>query len=208
MTFYVVRRVFIKRNFRFLLSIRRGFHEDIEYRTKVENLLRRRFFFDNSFSIYGGLNGAYDYGPMGCAIKSNLLDEWRRFFVLEENMYQVDCSTLTPIQVMAASGHLARFTDMMVKDAITSDCYRVDHLIKDHLEKNLSNKNLDHTKKIEIESCLRNLDTMSSDEIKATISKYNIKAPITDNNLTEPTSFNLMFSTLIGPSGNIKGYFP
>ena len=43
-----------------------------------------------------GVQGLYDFGPMGCAIKANLLSLWRQFFVLEEQMLEVECSMLTP----------------------------------------------------------------------------------------------------------------
>lgn len=42
--------------------------------------------------------------------------------------------------------------------------------------------------------------------MRDTIRKYNMKAPLTGNDLTDPVGFNLMFSTSIGPAGNIKGY--
>ena len=38
-------------------------------RVKMEDLLKRRFFYDQSFAIYGGVSGQFDFGPMGCAIK-------------------------------------------------------------------------------------------------------------------------------------------
>lgn len=69
-------------------------------RAKMEDLLKRRFFYDQSFAIYGGITGQYDFGPMGCALKSNILNLWRQFFVLEEQMLEVDCSILTPEQVL------------------------------------------------------------------------------------------------------------
>jgi glycyl-tRNA synthetase len=65
-------------------------------RFEMENLLKRRFFYDQSFSIYGSVNGLYDYGPVGCAIKANILALWRRHFILEERMLEIDCSMLTP----------------------------------------------------------------------------------------------------------------
>ena len=55
-------------------------------RSKMEDLLKRRFFYDQSFAIYGGVSGQYDFGPMGCAIKANILSLWRSFFVLEEQV--------------------------------------------------------------------------------------------------------------------------
>lgn len=69
-------------------------------RAKMEDLLKRRFFYDQSFAIYGGITGQFDFGPMGCAFKSNLLQNWRQFFVLEEQMLEVDCSILTPEPVL------------------------------------------------------------------------------------------------------------
>lgn len=69
-------------------------------RAKMEDLLKRRFFYDQSFAIYGGITGQYDFGPMGCALKANMLNAWRQFFVLEEQMLEVDCSILTPEPVL------------------------------------------------------------------------------------------------------------
>ena len=65
-------------------------------RSKLEDLLKQRFFYDQAFSIYQGVAGLYDYGPMGCAMKANLLTAWRHFFVLEEQMLEVDSCMLTP----------------------------------------------------------------------------------------------------------------
>ena len=69
-------------------------------RARMEDLLKRRFFFDNSFAIYGGITGQFDFGPMGCAMKANMLNAWRNFFILEEQMLEVDCSILTPEPVL------------------------------------------------------------------------------------------------------------
>lgn len=101
----------------------------------MEDLLKRRFFYDQSFAIYGGVAGQFDLGPMGCALKANLLNEWRRSFILAEQMLEVDCSILTPEPVLKASGHVDRFADVMVKDSLSGEYFRLDHLIKAHLEK-------------------------------------------------------------------------
>ena len=47
-----------------------------------------------------GVTGLYDFGPMGCAIKANLLSVWRKFFILEEQMLEVDTSCITPEPVL------------------------------------------------------------------------------------------------------------
>lgn len=175
-------------------------------RAKMEDLLKRRFFYDQSFAIYGGITGQYDFGPMGCALKSNMLNAWRQFFVLEEQMLEVDCSILTPEPVLKASGHVDRFADLMTKDVKTGECFRLDHLIKAHLEKLSSDKKATPELKAECEDIVIKLDGMNKDEMGAIMKKFNMKSPITQNELSEPMEFNLMFGTQIGPSGLIKGF--
>lgn len=48
------------------------------FRQTVVNTLERRLFFIPSFKIYRGVAGLYDYGPPGCAVKSNVLAFWRQ----------------------------------------------------------------------------------------------------------------------------------
>ena len=67
--------------------------------------MERKLFTIPSFKIYGGIAGLIDFGPAG-----------------------------TPEKVLKASGHVDRFTDFMVRDVVTQDCYRADHLMKDALE--------------------------------------------------------------------------
>jgi glycyl-tRNA synthetase (class II) len=98
------------------------------------NALERRLFYIPSFKIYGSVAGFYDYGPPGCAIKQNVTQAWRNHFILEENMLEVECPAVTPEIVLKASGHVERFTDFMVTDVKTGDCYRADHLLENHLE--------------------------------------------------------------------------
>lgn len=175
-------------------------------RARMEDLLKRRFFLDQSFAIYGGITGQYDFGPMGCALKTNLINAWRSFFVLEEQMLEVDCSILTPEPVLKASGHVERFADLMVKDVKTGECFRLDHLIKAFLEKMICDKKTDEDLREDCRNNIVKLDGMTKDEMAAIMKKCNIKSPVSGNDLTEPIEFNLMFGTQIGPSGLIKGY--
>lgn len=99
--------------------------------------MRRRFIFDQSYEIYGGAGGLYDLGPVGCAIKANLLQLWRKFFILEDQMLEIDCPALTIEPVFKASGHTDRFRDYLVKDVKTNENFRVDHLIKSHLQEHV-----------------------------------------------------------------------
>ena len=172
-------------------------------RTKMEDTLKRRFFYDQSFAIYGGVTGQFDFGPMGCALKSNLLQAWRSHFVLEEQMLEVDCTVLTPEVVLDASGHAARFADLMVKDTGNGECFRLDHLIKAALEKVCADKKCSKETKAECEDIgmtvnethnqdkchflsVVKLDGMTKDEMAAVLKKFDIKSPLTNNALTEP----------------------
>lgn len=175
-------------------------------RTKMEDTLKRRFFYDQSFAIYGGVTGQYDFGPMGCAMKQNLLSAWRSHFVLEEQMLEVDCTVLTPEQVLAASGHVERFADLMVKDLKNGECFRLDHLIKASLEKVCADKKCTAETRSECEDIVVRLDGATMEEQAAVMKKFDIRSPVTNNELSEPIEFNLMFQTHIGPSGAIKGF--
>ncbi|KAJ4974926.1 hypothetical protein NE237_008100 [Protea cynaroides] len=177
------------------------------FRQAVGNTLERRLFYIPSFKIYRGVAGLYDYGPPGCAVKANVLAFWRQHFVLEENMLEVDCPCVTPEVVLKASGHVDKFTDLMVKDEKTGTCYRADHLLKDFckdkLEKDLS---MDAEKAAELKNILAVLDEFSAEELGAKIKEYGITAPDNKNPLSDPFPFNLMFQTSIGPSGLISGF--
>ncbi|XP_023004194.1 glycine--tRNA ligase, mitochondrial 1-like [Cucurbita maxima] len=177
------------------------------FRQAVNNTLERRLFYIPSFKIYRGVAGLYDYGPPGCAVKSNVLAFWRQHFVLEENMLEVDCPCVTPEAVLKASGHVDKFTDLMVKDEKTGTCYRADHLLKDFcnekLQKDLS---ISSEKAAEFKHVLAIMDDLSAEQLGAKIKEYGIVAPDTKNPLSDPYPFNLMFQTSIGPSGLLPGY--
>lgn len=180
--------------------------EELFDRAKMEDLIKRRFFYDQSFAIYGGITGQYDFGPMGCALKSNMIQLWRKYFILQEQMLEVDCSILTPEPVLKTSGHVERFADLMTKDVKSGECFRLDHLIKAHLEKIKSEKNSKAELKAEIEDILVKLDGMTADEMSAIMKRFKMTSPISGNELTPPIEFNLMFNTQIGPSGLVKGF--
>ncbi|VUZ51915.1 unnamed protein product, partial [Hymenolepis diminuta] len=175
-------------------------------RSKLEDLLKQKFVYDQSFSIYGGIQGLYDYGPIGCSIKANILSAWRQFFVLEEQLLEVDCSMLTPEPVLKASGHVERFTDYMVRDAITGECFRADHLVEGALEAKRALKGTSETEKKEIDKYLAQIDNYGAEELDELIKKYDVKSPTTKNDVTGSQKFNLMFSTSIGPTGQVQGF--
>lgn len=114
-------------------------------RLRFEGLLKRRFFFTESFEIYrtsatslADNRGLYDYGPPGCALQTNIVNEWRNHFVIEENMMELDCTVITPEAVLKTSGHVDRFADWMCKDPVKGEYLRADHLIEGVLQTRLS----------------------------------------------------------------------
>ena len=87
-------------------------------RPDLDDLIKRRFFYRQAFEIYGGVAGFYTYGPPGAAVKQNLIDLWRKHFVIEENLLEVDDCNIMPYDVLATSGHVERFNDFIVKDSL------------------------------------------------------------------------------------------
>lgn len=113
-------------------------------RADFESLLKRRFFFTEAFEIYrqagfkGDNRGLYDYGPPGSALTTNIVDQWRKHFVIEENMLELDCTVLTPEPVLKTSGHVDKFADWMCKDPVKGEYLRADHLVEGVLEARLA----------------------------------------------------------------------
>ncbi|XP_063780392.1 glycine--tRNA ligase [Pseudophryne corroboree] len=180
--------------------------DDVVDRAKMEDTLKRRFFYDQAFAIYGGVSGLYDFGPVGCALKNNIIQTWRQHFIQEEQILEIDCTMLTPEPVLKTSGHVDKFADFMVKDVKNGECFRADHLLKAHLQKLMSDKKCTAERKAEMENVLTQMDNYGQQDLADLFVKYNVKSPITLNDLSPPVSFNLMFKTSIGPGGNMTGY--
>jgi glycyl-tRNA synthetase len=172
-------------------------------RARLEELLKKRFFYAPAFSIYGGVAGLYDYGPPGCALQANMLALWRSHFVLEENMLELDTAILTPHDVLKASGHVDRFTDFMVKDTKTGDFYRADHILEDRLEKRI--KDASESERKELEIILAQLDDYKEPQLQELMDRFQVLSD-TGNELTPVIRFNLMFGASIGPTGYIRGF--
>ncbi|KAK4685714.1 glycyl-tRNA synthetase, partial [Tremellales sp. Uapishka_1] len=103
----------------------------------LDATLSRRFFFAPAFEIYGGVAGLYDYGPPGSALQANILDAWRKHFIIEEDMLELDTTIMTLAEVLKTSGHVDKFADWMCKDLQTGEIFRSDHLVEAVLEARL-----------------------------------------------------------------------
>ncbi len=190
---------------------------------EIVALCRRRGFIFQSSEIYGGINGFWDYGPLGTELKRNLKTAWWEDMVKKElpgpdgqsvDMVGLDCTIIMHPKVWVASGHAAGFNDPMVDCRESKSRYRADHLAvigekgdkqgsiyayiagDDESLKN-ARKKLDKDKK----------RTLTDDQIDhcafTALSKEEIAITIgpdvkTRGTLTEPRQFNLMFETYVG----------
>ena len=66
----------------------------------LADLTKRRFFYRQAFDIYGGTAGLYTYGPPGCALKNNICAQWRKHFIIEDNMMELEDPAVTPYRVL------------------------------------------------------------------------------------------------------------
>ena len=144
---------------------------------KLVSLCKRKGFIFQSSEIYGGLNGCWDYGPLGVELLRNIKDAWWTAMTYREDIEGVDASILMHPRVWEASGHVDGFTDPMVEDKKTNERFRLDHILEEN--------GIDVT-------------GLGSDEMTALLREREIKSP-KGNELSDPRQFNLMFKTFVGP---------
>ena len=96
---------------------------------KIVSLCKRRGFVFQSSEIYGGLNGCWDYGPLGVELKRNLKEFWWRRMTRErDDVVGLDGSILMNREVWKASGHVETFSDPMVDCRQCKSRLRADQL--------------------------------------------------------------------------------
>lgn len=144
---------------------------------EIVSLAKRRGFIYQGSEVYGGLSGTWDYGPLGVALKRNIMQLWWRMFVDErDDMYGVDAAILMNQKVWQASGHVDTFVDPLVEDTVNHRRYRTDHILKDNGV---------------------NPDGMTIEQMDAAIAEKGIKSP-DGNPLSGSRTFNMMFKTHVG----------
>ena len=104
---------------------------------KLVSLCKRRGFIFQSSEIYGGINGFWDYGPLGVELKNNLRDFWWESMVRnppagpdgdELQIVGLDCSIISHPRVWEASGHVGGFSDPMQTCRTCKKLFRADHV--------------------------------------------------------------------------------
>ncbi|HST31874.1 MAG TPA: glycine--tRNA ligase [Chthoniobacterales bacterium] len=103
---------------------------DSQRMEKIVSLCKRRGFIFQSSEIYGGLNGLWDYGPLGVELKRNLKNYWWRVMVHErDDVVGMDGSILMNRAIWKASGHEDTFTDPMIDCRTCKARLRADQVI-------------------------------------------------------------------------------
>lgn len=171
---------------------------------KIVSLSKRRGFIFQSSEIYGGLNGAWDYGPLGVELLRNIKDEWWKEMTYRRNIEGLDASILMHPRVWEASGHVENFTDPMVDCRQCKMRYRLDILFEELSIK----KQKDALREIDparfqgqqkddfIQAEFKKISDANSSNVLAVLA-----CPNCGNKgvFTEARKFNLMFKTYVGP---------
>ncbi len=96
---------------------------------KIVSLCKRRGFIFQSSELYGGLNGFWDYGPLGAELKRNIKDYWWRSMTqMREDVVGLEASIIMHPRIWQASGHTETFGDLMVDCLLTRKRFRADQI--------------------------------------------------------------------------------
>ncbi|MCC7439099.1 MAG: glycine--tRNA ligase [Armatimonadetes bacterium] len=162
----------------------------------IVSLAKRRGFIFQSSEIYGGLNGCWDYGPLGVELLRNIKESWWRAMTYRDDIEGIDAAILMHPRVWEASGHVQSFSDPMIDNKISKKRYRADHLIEGEIEKLRKKGRTDQADALEAK-----LNAAADPaEFYQIIIDHQIQDPETGQaEWTEVRQFNLMFKTYIGP---------
>ena len=144
---------------------------------KIVSLCKRRGFIFQSSEIYGGINGFWDYGPLGAELKRNVKELWWNSMMRErEDVAGLEATIIMSPAIWKASGHVDTFSDPMCDCKKCKKRFRADQLCED--------QGLTLTKDANGKFALPAGTKCTSCE---------------STELTEPRPFNLMFKTYVGP---------
>ena len=197
--------------------------EPVKDMKEIVALCKRRGFIFAASDIYGGINGFWDYGPLGVELKNNLRDLWWKNMVLcppigpdgnPVEIVGVDSAIIQNPKAWEASGHVGGFSDPMVDCRETKLRYRADHLtaylwkkgdaanpVYVALQEGMEDEDkIKRLKKLGFSQTLAEYDTIPLTDEKITSNLDKVYGPDAKEigTLTPPKQFNLMFHTFIG----------
>ena len=155
---------------------------------KIISLCKRRGFVYQASEIYGGMAGAWDYGPLGVEFKRNIQNEWWHYMTqLHDDVVGLDSAIFQHHTTWEASGHVGHFSDPMIDCTECKSRFRADTIIEEYFDK--SGKEPE-----------KPVDVWTHQEMHDFIDA-NIKCPTCGNEhkWTDVREFNLMFKTYQGP---------
>jgi len=161
---------------------------------KIVSLAKRRGFVFQSSEIYGGLNGCWDYGPLGVELLRNIKEEWWKVMTYRDNIEGLDASILMHPRVWEASGHVENFTDPMVDCKQCKSRFRLD-ILGEMIQEKKKKKILES---LQLDG---DFDKLLEDGEKSSLLLAEINCPQCGNKgtFTAARNFNLMFKTFVGP---------
>ena len=98
---------------------------------RLSAMLKRRGIVLPAFEIYGGVSGLIDYGPVGASIRRRVIQNWIEHWTINGDIVEIDSPTITPENVLVASGHVGEFNDLMTQCENCSSAFRADQLIEE-----------------------------------------------------------------------------
>ncbi len=153
------------------------------------SLCKRRGFIFQSSEIYGGLNGFWDYGPLGVELRRRVVDLWwSRLVVQRHDVVGFDASIIMHPRVWQASGHVESFYDMMVDCKECKRRFRLDHLVQGAVDS----------------GDLGKIFPGHEGDLPPTDGSIPSRCPVCDGELTPPRQFGLMFETRVGAAEDSK----
>jgi len=153
----------------------------------LEAMAKRRGFFWPAGQIYSPVAGFWNYGPLGARVFNALIDAWRKWWIYDEDAYEIVTTNILPEIVWEASGHKEGFNDKQTMCVKCHMRWRADHLLEEKLK-------------------IKGLEGKSPEELTELIRKNNIKCPECGGKLSDVFVFNLMFKINVGPTGETPCY--
>lgn len=177
----------------------------------LSSLCKRRGFIFQTSEIYGGINGFWDYGPLGVEMKRNIKEAWWKSMTqMREDIVGLDSSIIMHPRVWEASGHVGNFKDPMLDCRETKGRYRADQIfvLKHKTDKDALMFAFHEGAPAPAEKKVKKIakgnaeDYASVELLEIPLEDYDkLVGPDTNEpgTLTEPRAFNLMFKTYVGP---------
>jgi glycyl-tRNA synthetase len=145
----------------------------------IVSLCKRRGFIWQGSEIYGGMSGTWDYGPLGVALKRNIMNAWWKYWVENrDDMLGVDAAIIMNPRTWVASGHTATFSDPLVECKNCHNRFRADKL-----------------------------GTFGANVTATELATAKVKCPTCGKiDWSEVKQFNMMFETKVGATGSDIAY--